>query len=95
MTWRSQASCRHHPTDLFFPESSDIAGLRAAQAICRTCPVTDECLEAAAREEMTTARTAIAGVRGGLSGRQRRSLYARRASDRHRKGVTISEGWAS
>lgn len=47
----------------------------AAAAICRSCPVREECLAAALREEADQQYTF--GVRGGLSARRRRRLLDR------------------
>lgn len=47
-TWRAQALCKGR-TDEMYPESGDMRALRAAEAICRECPVTEECLEEALR----------------------------------------------
>ena len=41
--WRSQAACEGY-ADLFFPQQ-DLTHVRAAVAICRTCPVVRECGE--------------------------------------------------
>lgn len=51
MTWRARAACRSVPVDVFFPVRpggrgggpARIAHERAI-AICRTCPVTYQCL---------------------------------------------------
>lgn len=48
--WREDAACRDSDTELFFPNS---VGLKAARqkrlaiAICRSCPVIEQCREAA------------------------------------------------
>lgn len=47
-TWRTQALCKGR-TDDMYPESGDTRALRAAEAICRECPVAEECLEEALR----------------------------------------------
>lgn len=36
--------CRHHDRETFFPERSDSPQAKNAKAICRPCPVRDECL---------------------------------------------------
>ncbi len=43
MTWRTQAACRDHDPDLWFPTESDDHTRQAAQTICATCPVRHEC----------------------------------------------------
>jgi len=43
VTWRLKAACRNKETSLFFspPKSNDV---QAAKKICRSCPVSAECL---------------------------------------------------
>jgi len=41
--WMSDAKCRDHDPDLFFPESGDTDGVRGAVEVCRRCPVIYEC----------------------------------------------------
>jgi hypothetical protein len=53
-------------------ENGDNAVL-AAERACSGCPVKDECLELARREELRTGD--IHGVRGGLTATQRRATY--------------------
>ncbi|WP_072713724.1 WhiB family transcriptional regulator [Rhodococcus rhodnii] len=50
-TWRERAVCAQIDPDLFFPEAPRHSGaasrrpqVRAAQEICRSCPVRGECL---------------------------------------------------
>jgi WhiB family redox-sensing transcriptional regulator len=45
MSWRSDAACRGHDVAMFFPERN--APTEPALAICATCPVRAECLDAA------------------------------------------------
>jgi len=72
--WRSQAACRHLPTDLFFPVGH---GPRAqaqtglAKQVCSSCAVQEECLCYAL---MANARY---GVFGGLDEEERRDLRRR------------------
>ena len=46
-SWQQRGLCRDHPAEVFFPEEARGRPLRrredAAKAICRTCPVLDQC----------------------------------------------------
>jgi hypothetical protein len=81
--WRQRAKCRDADPDMFFPEPSDASTALAAVAVCRSCPVTKQCLADALH---TGERD---GIRGGLTPRQRRPLLtAHRA--RHRQPTAPS-----
>lgn len=48
--WMQDAACRDYDTDLFFPVKGVAAGralrrVEAAKAICRRCPVINDCRE--------------------------------------------------
>ena len=69
--WRNEAACRHVDADLFFPvgSSGDAVGhIKAAQAICRRCPVQEACLRFA------LATNQDAGVWGGKDENERRTM---------------------
>lgn len=68
--WRQRSACSGLDTEMFFPASD--AEAAAAQAVCATCPVRDQCLEWAlvTRQED--------GVWGGLTDNERRRLRRRR-----------------
>jgi WhiB family redox-sensing transcriptional regulator len=69
--WRHLSSCRDEDGDLFFPIGSAGPALiqtEQAKAVCRRCPVTDECLKFA----LDTGQDH--GVFGGLSEGERREL---------------------
>lgn len=66
--WKQHAACRGMDASLFFPERGDTAPVRAAQAVCRTCPVAEECLSYA------MALNEKFGIWGGTSERQRRAM---------------------
>jgi len=68
MSWKLQAICRGMDPDIFFPERGDPARLAVAKSYCAQCPVTAECIE----EAMVTNERS--GVRGGLSGAERRAM---------------------
>lgn len=61
--WRERAECRFLAPSLFFPD--DRAGVEAARAVCRICPVQQECLEYALAHNLTY------GIWGGYSERAR------------------------
>lgn len=64
--WTQDAVCATADPEAWFPEVG--GNNQAAKAICRSCPVRPECLEAAlARDERF-------GVWGGLSEVERRKL---------------------
>jgi len=64
--WHTEAAC-HGLTHLFFPEPGGNAN--QAKAVCRTCPVVDECADAGEGEHF--------GVWGGRSERQRKAERSR------------------
>jgi WhiB family transcriptional regulator, redox-sensing transcriptional regulator len=59
--WKPRAACRGLPVEIFFPEHGDSIAAARAKAICRTCPVTAECLDYAHALHMR------AGIWGGRS----------------------------
>lgn len=69
-TWMESAVCASADPEEWFPEKGVSA--HAAKKICATCPVIDECLQFALKNDEQ-------GVWGGTSHRERRSLL-RRAS---------------
>jgi WhiB family transcriptional regulator, redox-sensing transcriptional regulator len=75
--WQQQAACRGEQTGAFFPpphferKELRLARERVAKAICRTCPVSAECLEYA------LALREPHGVWGGLNEVERRQLIER------------------
>lgn len=73
-------ACEGSDPALFFPEGrgSEVVE-RLAKAVCRTCPLRQECLDLAMATERGQARW---GIYGGLNGAERAKLarrYARRA----------------
>jgi WhiB family redox-sensing transcriptional regulator len=84
-SWRERAACRHSDPDLFFPNGttgSALVEIRAAKALCGTCPVRDRCLQFALETNQED------GVWGGASEDERREL--RRAIARNRPGTFAS-----
>ncbi|AXL92467.1 WhiB family transcriptional regulator [Streptomyces sp. CB09001] len=77
--WREHAACRTEDPDLFFPiGTTGPAALQTeqAKAVCRTCPVREQCL----RWALDTGQTI--GVWGGTSELERRALKRREAARR-------------
>lgn len=76
--WRDAARCRELDPELFFPIGETApAAIQAeeAKAICRTCPVIDNCLKFALAEGIPE------GIFGGLTEQERTSL--KRSARRH------------
>lgn len=68
--WQMEAACRFFPSDLFFSvgtSDSARADQERAKAVCRTCPVREECLDYALASNQEF------GVWGGLSEDERRT----------------------
>jgi WhiB family redox-sensing transcriptional regulator len=78
--WQDRAACKGMDPTLFFgPEHTEAVKEKrdreeAAKAVCRTCPVNQECLEHALES-----REAY-GIWGGLTELERKALLRRRAS---------------
>ena len=80
MDWRRDAACRDEDPELFFPIGTTgpaIDQANAAKRVCARCDVREECLEFA------LASNQDAGVWGGLTEEERRSL--RRQRQRRRR----------
>ncbi|MEV2213967.1 WhiB family transcriptional regulator [Streptomyces sp. NPDC050997] len=80
--WREHAACSHEDPDLFFPIGTTGPALvqeEQAKAVCRGCPVQEQCLQWA----LDTGQTI--GVWGGTSENERRALK-RRTAARRRSG---------
>jgi WhiB family redox-sensing transcriptional regulator len=78
-SWRSRAACKSLDPDLFFPvgETGEaLEQIEAAKAVCRGCPVQQECLEYA------LAANEQAGIWGGTTEAERRAIRRRRARER-------------
>ncbi|USR79778.1 WhiB family transcriptional regulator [Arcanobacterium pinnipediorum] len=74
MDWRHNAACLEHDPELFFPVGSSAAAMaqtERAKGICRSCDVAETCLQWAISTNQD------AGVWGGLSEDERRSLKRR------------------
>ena len=82
--WQWHAACRGQDSSLFFApnhlemkEQKDTREQKA-KALCRACPVREECLEFAIRIQERH------GIWGGLNELERRLLVRRRERDLHR-----------
>lgn len=80
--WRAAGECRKEDPELFFPIGTTgpaLLQIEEAKSVCRRCPVIEQCLQWAL--EMGE----DAGVWGGLSEDERRSMKRRAARRRTRK----------
>lgn len=89
--WAVTAVCKTGDVDpdVWFPDPTDVVGIRYAKSLCRHCPVLIECrTEALNRPERH-------GVWGGLSQREREAVLRKRRAaaraaaraERHAEGV--------
>ena len=79
--WKMRAGCAGYPNSLFFPVSEAEESLvERAKAICFVCPVTEECLHYAFETNQK------AGIWGGTSERERKSLRRKWLAARRRGG---------
>ncbi|MEE1752094.1 WhiB family transcriptional regulator [Streptomyces sp. SP18CS02] len=72
--WREAAACRTEDPDLFFPIGTGGPALlqaEEAKAVCRRCPVREQCLQWALENNQDI------GVWGGLGENERRALRRR------------------
>jgi WhiB family redox-sensing transcriptional regulator len=70
LDWMQDALCAEVGGDLWFPENGENPA--EALAVCRRCPVQEECLDHADEIEGTGRYTAM-GIWGGMTSAQRRS----------------------
>ena len=76
---RPRPACVEEDPELFFPIGDTgpaLLQIEEAKAVCRRCPLIEDCLEGALE------RGEAAGVWGGLSEKERRSLKRRAARNR-------------
>ncbi|MDP4014316.1 MAG: WhiB family transcriptional regulator [Candidatus Nanopelagicales bacterium] len=81
MDWRHRGACRDEEPELFFPIGNTgpaLMQIEEARQVCQACEVMDVCLEWAIETGQD------AGVWGGMSEDERRSLKRRRARERAR-----------
>lgn len=91
--WRERAACVGQNPEWWYADAKDaksIANARAALLICQgQCPVRQECLDAALKEEVATGRSYRFGIRGGLTASQRARRFApKRKPGKPRKEAT-------
>ncbi|MBT2508858.1 WhiB family transcriptional regulator [Streptomyces sp. ISL-98] len=72
--WQQHGACIPDP-DLMFPNSGDKLGIETAKQICAGCSVELICLDEAMRTEGPASKENRFGIRGGLTGSQRRYQY--------------------
>ena len=87
-SWMEHSACRGKPVDTFFPGRGNSQAMNAALAICRECPVINDCLEYA----LTLGLRSSPGVWGGQTERQRRTMRARRNREQ-RVASSAERGW--
>lgn len=79
MDWRHEAACLTEDPELFFPIGNTgpaLAQIEKAKAVCRRCTVAEHCLKWAMETNQD------AGVWGGMSEDERRSMKRRAARAR-------------
>lgn len=75
MDWRNRAACVNEDPELFFPIGTTgpaVEQAKIAKRVCAACDIREECLEFA------LASNQDAGIWGGLTEDERRSLRRRR-----------------
>lgn len=80
--WRDDAACRGQDVDIWFAEGTgpdEKAVARYAKRICATCPVREPC-----KLWALGWRGQLAGIWGGLTQEDRRSIKRREADERQR-----------
>ena len=84
-TWREQAGCLGTDPDMFFPIGSTgpvVSEIEAAKAVCRSCPVIEQCLRYALETNQES------GVWGGTTEEERRRLRRAWLAGRRRQSVS-------
>ena len=82
LPWQSRGVCGEEDPELFFPIGNTgpaLLQIEEAKAVCRRCPVMNECLQWA-----LNGRLAEFGVWGGLSEDERAAMRRRAARNRAR-----------
>ncbi|MFJ3923066.1 WhiB family transcriptional regulator [Streptomyces sp. NPDC090022] len=77
--WAANSLCAQTYPALFFPERGEDNTTAVSKQICRRCPVIEECLAEAMRQEGTASHSHRYGVWGGLSPAERADLAKARA----------------
>jgi WhiB family transcriptional regulator, redox-sensing transcriptional regulator len=84
MDWRHQAACREDDPELFFPIGNNgpaVLQIEEAKAVCRRCPVIEQCLQWALETSQEH------GVWGGASEDERPAMTRRAARNRAKKAA--------
>jgi WhiB family redox-sensing transcriptional regulator len=77
--WKERAACAGYPSTFFFPTGESSAALvEKARAVCRECPVSEDCLEFAFETNQ------VAGIWGGTTEEERRTLRRKWLTARRR-----------
>lgn len=71
--WRRDAACRGK-NDAMFPDNN-VDRIADAKAICRACPVIQQCLDDVMRAEGNKTKDSRYGIAAGLTPAQRHHLY--------------------
>lgn len=81
--WTDQAACKGMDPELFLPQRGDNNTANTAKAVCKTCPIINDCLDYA------VFHNAI-GIWGGTSGRDRRHMVSKhpKPAARYKLGPT-------
>lgn len=79
-SWHKTAVCarpeyKDQSDELWFAPAGDRPAIKEAKRLCNSCPVQEACLRAEMAAEGDVSRAKRHGVRGGLTGRERRALY--------------------
>lgn len=72
--WQNRAACRDKDPELFFPIGKTAAvrlQIEAAKAVCKSCPVVDDCLKEAQMGRIDF------GIWGGYTEEERRAMGRR------------------
>lgn len=69
--WRDGAACTTKDPELFFPDRSDRAQIKRAQAVCAICSVAPDCLRYALESDTNF------GIFGGYTEEERRAIRRR------------------
>jgi len=72
--WLLRAACRSHDPDLWFPDTPGVRSSARAKAICRDCPVRNQCLALA-----LNAANDDAGIYAGLTAFERKQIRSQRS----------------
>lgn len=86
--WRDDSACRHEDPELHFPIGNTgpaLLQIEEAKAVCRRCPVVEECLNWALETKQES------GVWGGLSEDERYALRGRTRSRRLVNGLSHTD----